>query len=376
MTAIALDLGSSNTVAAVLNAGRPSLVPLKGGARAIPSAVALDERGRWLVGRDAKAQLLSRPAQTVVGMKSLMGRDAESTAFKLEVGQLGYRVGDGSDGPAAVLGDRNVSLLDAAGMVLNEVRAQAQDSLGRPIDKAVLPVPEYFTEEQRAAFAEAAHRGGIRKAWIVDETDALVSLLGSRRGGAREEKTVFLYGLGGGFFDAAVLDRAEKGGYEIVAASGEDLGGIKLDRRLAGHLRDVFAREHGLGAYSDPIGLQRLLKAAEAAKIRLDDDDVAPVSLPFLGVGNGGTPLDLACELRREDLVRLTGDLVRQTIAVCRSVLRTARLEPSEVDAVYLYGRSTRAREVLAATSRFFGRVPARLPYDASALGASIMAGP
>ena len=377
MSVVALDLGTSNAVAAVLDGGRPTVVPLLGGALGIPSVVAIDERGRWLVGRDAKAQLLSKPDQTIVAMKTFLGRDADSAAFRVEADELGYGLGPGPNGPMATICGEEISLIEASGLLLRELRGQAQDSLGKVLDGAVLPVPAYFTDEQRQAFADAAYLAGLEKVSVVDETKALSSLLSARRStpSREEEKTVFLYGLGGGVFDAALLEREERGGLEIVATSGEDLGGSRLDRRIAKHLKTAFWQRYGEEAAITDIGRQRLLEAAEAAKIHLDDEDEAFVSLPCLSNGSDGGPLDLESSLAREDLIRLTGDLILQTVEISRSVLRAAGLDASEIDGVYLYGRAAKSREVQAAIARTFGKPAVRLPDDATALGAAVMAG-
>lgn len=373
MWATALDLGTTNAVAAALDQGRPRVVPLRGGGRAIPAAVALDGRGRWLVGRDARAQLLSRPRETVVGMKTFLGRSVRSTAFRRLAGAASFRIVEGPDGPCADLGDARLSLVDAAGLVLGDLRGQAQDTLGREILHAVVPVPDYFTEDQRGALCEAGRRSGLSEVRVVEESECLTRLV-EAAGRGRELRNVFLYGLGGGVFDATLLERTSGGRYEVVASTGEDLGGALFDLRIAQHLHGVLLATHGLSAYDDPVGLQRILEAAEAAKVRLDVEDVAPVHVPFLAAGEGGTPLDLACELGRADLVRLTGDLVRRTFAVCGSVLRAGRVAPEDLDAVFLYGRPVHAREIHAAATRFFGRTPVRLPEDAVALGAAVLA--
>ncbi len=374
MRGVALDLGTTNAVAATLDGAKPRSVPLRGGAVTLPAAVAVDARGRWLVGRDARAQLVSRPADTVVGMKGLLGRDLKSTGVRQFTDGLAYKVLASDDGLCAEVGGARVSMVDAAAMVLRDLKGQAQDNLGAEITEAILPVPDYYTAAQREALTEAARRAGLKDVQTADESDCLTRLVDAA-GRGRALKTVFLYGLGGGIFDATVLERNRKGHYEVVASTGEDLGGGLFDRRIAGHLHEAFLRQHQMGSFSDPVGCQRILEAAEAAKVRLDVEDVAPVQVPFLTLGDGGAPLDLAVSLDRRTLVRLTGDLVRHTLAVARSVLRAARVEPEEIDAVLLYGRPVRAREIQAATARFFGKTPMRLPDDASALGAALLAG-
>lgn len=374
MKGVALDLGTTNAVAAMVEDGMPRAVPLRGKAQTLPSVVAVDERGRWLVGRDARAQLYARPADTIVGMKALVGRSMESTGFQQLLDGLDYKVVRGPDGPAAQVGGAKVSLVDAAAMVLRDLKGQAQDNIGRQITKALIPVPDYFTDAQREAIIEAGKRSGLETVDVADESECLTRLV-QAAGREREMRQVFLYGLGGGVFDATVLERTPSGTYEVVASTGEDLGGSQFDRRIASHLHDAFVRQHALGTFSDPVGRQRILEAAEAAKIRLDDTDTSPVHVPFLAADPGeGTPLDLELTLDRAALIRLTGDLVKRTLAVARSVLRAARVEPEEIDAVLLYGRPVRAREIHAATSRFFDQSPVRLPDDAPALGASLLA--
>ncbi len=366
---VALDLGSSNSVAAVLRDETPEVVPLRGQARCIPSVVAVDERGRFLVGRDARAQLLARPQDTIFAMKMILGR-RPSAAFQHFLDNAPFRVKLGSAGAVAILGGQALPVLDAAAMVLKEVRGQAQDNLGWEIHDVTLPVPDYFTEEQRAALEEAARRAGARRATTVDESEALVPLVERTTPGARR---VFLFGLGGGVLGATLLERFSSR-LEVAATNGEDLGGADFDRRLAAHLHERFLEQSGLASYSDPVGRQRILEAAEAAKVRLDEVEEVPVQVPFLTFGADSAPVGLDVVLTRSEMARQTRDLLERCAAVAGSVLRASRVEPDDVDAVFVYGRQARSPLVLDALEAAFGRRPQRLPEAAAARGAVLLA--
>ncbi len=348
---VALDLGTSNTSAAVVWRDRARLVPVRNRATSIPTVVAVDPQGRWIVGREARAQLLSRPTDTVVGLKTFMGRDHTSTAFRQAQQAIHYEILEVGGKVSAKVGGFTVGLNEIAAMVLHETRDQVQSTLGQKLEAAVMPVPDYFTQSQRDAFSEAAAHAGMK-----------------------DTRMVVLYGLGGGSFTATVLERTGSGHYETVASAGEDLGGLLFDREVARLLYGRFLQARGIVSLDDAVGLQRILDAAEGAKIALDNADVTAVSVPYLLMDQAGQPVDLSDQLVREELIEITGNLVRRTLRLAHSALRAAGIKRNQIDACYLYGRACSGREIHAATSRFFEQVPIRLPEGAPALGAAILA--
>ncbi|MDF1563364.1 MAG: Hsp70 family protein [Deltaproteobacteria bacterium] len=372
-TRVALDLGTTNTSAAVVWKERSRLVPVRNRATSIPTAVAVDPQGRWLVGREARAQLISRPADTVVGLKTFLGRDHTSTAFRQAQQAVPYEILDAGGKVSARVGGSVVGLVEIAAMVLHETKDQVQNTLGQKLDAAIMPVPDYFTQSQRDAFALSARTAGFKDTRVVDESAAVTALV-ECAGRGRDTRLVFLYGLGGGAFTATVLERTSGGHYEIVASTGEDLGGQLFDREIARHLYHRFLQSRGIPALEDPVGLQRILDAAEGAKLALDAAEQTAVSVPYLLADANGQPIDLVDQLGRPELIDLSGDLVRRTLKISESALRAAGVVRSQIDAVYLYGRPCGAQEVAAATFRFFEQTPIRLPVGAPALGAAILA--
>lgn len=369
-TQVALDLGTSNVVLAALHNGRPKVLTLRNRATSMPAAVAVDERGRWVVGREAKSQLLSRPKDTVMGMKTLMGRPTRSTGFRNAAAAMPFTIAETDGVACAQVGGVSLPLVDAAAAVIREARGQAQDNLGQEISRAIVPVPDYFTDAQRDAFRSATQRAGIPTVRIVDQSEALTSLV-EKNNLAEHAKIVFLFGLGGGVFDATLLERLG-GEYEVMATTGEDLGGVHIDREIARHLHSRFLRAQGMQTFSDPVGLQRILEAAEAVKIRMDTEDDALVSIPFL-CESKGEPVALDDTLDRRDLERASEVLLQRCIAVCSSVMRVAGVSAEQIDAVFLHGRPCASREIQLTTARFFQQSPVVLPEGEVALGAAMM---
>jgi len=369
---IGIDLGTSNSCAAVVQDGRPRVIPSRDGYNTTPSMVALNQRNRVVVGRNAKGQLLFNPTQTVHGAKRLVGRAFDSAVVQAMLSHFPYDVVPEDDGLCAVrLGPLTLTMEQVQALVLREVKGVAENFLGEEVNRAVITVPAYYSERQREAVRRAGALAGLHVERILNEPTA-ASLAYAWGRNVRER--VLVYDLGGGTFDASVLELADRV-YQVVSTGGDTfLGGVDFDARIVEHLVGEFEKVHG-PFHGDAVARSRLADAAERAKCALSEQDAFPVHLPYLASVDG-TPTALDATLTRADLEKLVAPLVERTIRTCARVLDDKGLHPGDIDEVILVGGQSRMPLVQDRIRSFFGKAPSKAvhPDEAVAIGAALLA--
>jgi molecular chaperone DnaK len=370
---VGIDLGTTNSCAAVVKDGRPYVIPSREGYNTVPSIVALNGRHKVVVGHLARAQLLTNPRDTVYGAKRLIGRTFDSEVVQELRTKFAYEIVPGEDGLAAVrLGPETLSLEQVSALVLREVREVAQNHLGEEVNRAVVTVPAYYNERQRAAVRLAGALAGLHVERILNEPTAAALAYAY---GRHVNQRVLVYDLGGGTFDASVLELQDNV-YEVVSTGGDTfLGGVDFDNRIVDRLLALWEEHHGEPFGGDRVALSRLVDAAERAKCALSERTEFGVSLPFLATRDG-KPLALEATLTREEIVALVEPLVDRSLDVCRDVLSAKGLETGDIDEVLLVGGQSRMPLVHEKVAAFFGRQPSRSvhPDEAVAVGAALLA--
>jgi molecular chaperone DnaK len=370
---IGIDLGTTNSCAAVVKDGRPYVIPSREGYNTVPSIVALNSRQQLVVGHLARAQLLTNPRQTVYGAKRLIGRPFDSEVVQEIRSKFAYEIVADANGLASVrLGAETLSLEQVSALILREVKEVAQNHLGEEVNRAVITVPAYYNERQRAAVRQAGALAGLHVERILNEPTAAALAYAY---GRHLNQRVLVYDLGGGTFDASVLE-LDDNVYEVVSTGGDTfLGGVDFDARIVDRLLEVWREQHGEPFAGDRVALSRLVDAAERAKCALSERADFPVQLPFLAM-KAGEPMSLDAVLRREELVGLVEPLVARTLEVCREVLAAKGLATSDIQEVLLVGGQSRMPLVHEKVAAFFGRPPSRSvhPDEAVAVGAALLA--
>jgi molecular chaperone DnaK len=370
---IGIDLGTTNSCAAVVQKGKPLVIPSREGYNTIPSIVAVNDKGKTLVGHPAKGQMLTNPGNTVFGAKRLIGRAFSSTVVTELAGRFPYRIVSGPRGEAAVqLGDHQLSLQKISSMVLLEVKDIAQQYLKTAVTRAVITVPAYYNDNQRQAVRQAGALAGLFVERILNEPTS--AALAFAHGRTLDER-VLVYDLGGGTFDASVLE-LHGNVHEVISTGGDTfLGGSDFDNVIVDHLLRGFQQQHGIEFPGDRVALQRVTDAAERAKIALSEATEHEVRVPFVAMV-ADKPYDLVQILKRDELVRLTNHLVDRTLKVCEDVLASRGLKPADIDEVLLVGGQSRMPLVRERVRGYFGREPSRAvhPDEAVALGAALLA--
>ncbi len=372
--AIGIDLGTTNSCMAVMEAGEPVVIPNVEGGRITPSVVALSKAGERLVGTVAKRQAITNPENTIYSVKRLMGRRFEDAEVQRDVKLLSYKIERAANGDAAVrMGDRAYSPPEISAMILQKLKADAEAYLGETVTEAVITVPAYFNDSQRQATKDAGKIAGLEVLRIINEPTAAALAYGLEKKG---EETIAVYDLGGGTFDISILEIGE-GTFHVKSTAGDThLGGDDFDQRVIDWLVDEFRREHGIDLKQDRMALQRLKEEAERAKIELSTLQQREVNLPFITADASG-PKHLNLTLTRAKLEQLVGDLVEKTLGPCEQALKDAGVTAAQVDEVILVGGQTRMPMVQEAVRKFFGKEPHKgvNPDEVVAVGAAIQAG-
>ncbi|MDX2014489.1 MAG: TIGR02266 family protein [Myxococcaceae bacterium] len=369
---IGIDLGTTNSCAAVVKNGQPVVLRSRDGQALIPSVVALTSRGKLVVGGTAKSQLVTNPKWTVAGFKRLLGRDFESPEVKELLSRFTWDVVPTESGDCGVkLADRQYTLEQMSALVLREVKQLAEQALQQPINRAVITVPAWYTEKQRLAVREAGRLAGLHVERIVNEPTAAALAWGY---GRRKSQRVLVYDLGGGTFDASVLELSDAV-YEVVSTGGDPfLGGLDFDHAIVGWLLAEFEAKHDT-LFSDRVSIQRVQDAAERAKIALSDKTEARIHVPFVTMVKN-QPVDLDVTMTRSQLVSLTRHLVDRSMEVCQEVLQDRFLRADQIDEILLVGGQARAPLVQERITLLFGRRPlfGVNPEEAVAQGAALLA--
>ncbi len=371
---VGIDLGTTNSVIAVLEAGEPVVIPTAEGGRLCPSVVGFTKTGERLVGAPAKRQAVVNPENTIFSIKRFMGRRYDEVEDERK--RVPYQVVPDSKGDAAVkipAIDKVLRPEEISAMVLQKLKADAEAYLGEPVTAAVITVPAYFNDAQRTATKNAGEIAGLKVLRIINEPTAAALAYGLDK---KSNETILVFDLGGGTFDVSILEVGE-GVFEVKSTAGDThLGGDDFDQRIVDYLADEFKREHGIDLRQDRQALQRLKEAAERAKIELSTVTTTTINLPFITADASG-PKHLDMTLTRAKFEDLCADLFERVKGPMFRALEDAGLNPSQVDEVVLVGGSTRIPKVQEMVRQITGKEPHKgvNPDEVVAVGAAIQAG-
>jgi molecular chaperone DnaK len=369
---IGIDLGTTNSVVAVMEGGDPVVIPNAEGGRTTPSVVAFTKDGERLVGQVAKRQAVTNPKQTIFSIKRFMGRRMDE--IKEELKRVPYKVESGPNGLAAVeIAGKKYTPPEISAMILQKMKQTAEDYLGFTVDRAVITVPAYFNDAQRQATKDAGKIAGLEVLRIINEPTAAALAYGLDK---KKEEKIAVFDLGGGTYDISVLELAE-GVFEVKSTNGDThLGGDDFDQRLIDWLVTEFKKDQGIDLSRDAMALQRLKEAAEKAKMELSSTQQTDINLPFITADQSG-PKHLNLSLTRAKFEQLVDDLINRTIPPMQQALKDAGLDPKQIDEVILVGGSTRIPKIQEIVKGFFGKEPNKSvnPDEVVAIGAAIQGG-
>ena len=371
---IGIDLGTTNSVAAVMMGGEPVVIPTAEGERLCPSVVAVNKNHERIVGRPARNQAIVNPENTVFSIKRFMGRKFDDPEVQRTIGKVPYKVTKAPNGDVRVVLDgKEYSPPEVSAMVLAKLKADAEAYLGEPVTEAVITVPAYFNDAQRNATKDAGKIAGLEVKRIINEPTASSLAYGLDK---KKNEVIAVYDLGGGTFDISILDVGE-GVFQVRSTSGDTfLGGDDFDQRVMDYFIDEFKKQNSIDLRADRQALQRLREAAEKAKIELSSMMQTEINLPYLTADATG-PKHLVMSFTRAKLEQLTGDLVSRTLDPVRRALADANLKTSDISEVVLVGGMIRMPAVQEAVRREFGKEPHKgvNPDEVVAVGAAIQAG-
>src|SRR4051812_48169867 len=368
---IGIDLGTTNSVVAVMEGGEPVVITNPEGGRLTPSVVAFTKTGERLVGQVAKRQAVTNPENTVFSIKRFMGRKFDEVSEEMKM--VPYRVVRASNGDVRVSAGKEYSPPEISAMILQKLKQAAEEYLGQPVSKAVITVPAYFNDAQRQATKDAGQIAGLEVMRIVNEPTAAALAYGLDK---KKDETIAVYDFGGGTFDISILEVGE-GVVEVKSTNGDThLGGDNLDQRIIDWINDEFKKSEGIDLSKDRMALQRLKEAAEKAKMELSSVMETDISLPFITADQTG-PKHLAMKLTRAKFEQLVEDLLQRTVGPTKQAITDAGIDASKIDEVVLVGGSTRIPRVQAIVKELFGRDPHKgvNPDEVVAVGAAIQAG-
>ena len=369
---IGIDLGTTNSVVAVMEGGQPAVITNEEGGRTTPSVVAFNDEGERLVGAIAKRQAVTNPERTIYSIKRFVGRRLSEVPE--EIGLVPYKVVEGREGTAAVTVDgTQYSPPELSAMILQKLKKAAEDYLGQEIAGAVITVPAYFNDAQRQATKDAGRIAGLDVQRIINEPTAAALAYGLDK---KTEEKIAVYDFGGGTFDISILEVGENV-VEVKSTNGDThLGGDNLDQKIIDHLVAEFRKDQGLDLSQDPMAMQRLREAAEKAKIELSTSLTTDINLPYITAGASG-PKHLNVKLARAKFEQLIAELVERSLEPCRRALKDAGLAASDIDEVVLVGGSTRVPLVQQKVQELFGREANRSvnPDEVVAVGAAVQGG-
>jgi len=370
---IGIDLGTTNSCVSVMEGNEPVVIPNSEGKRTTPSIVAFVEDGERKIGDPAKRQAVTNPTKTVYSIKRFMGNKfSESTK---ECKRVPYKVAKGdNDTPRVDIDGRLYTPQEISAMVLQKMKKTAEDYLGADVTEAVITVPAYFNDAQRQATKEAGEIAGLQVKRIINEPTAAALAYGLDK--SNDDKKIVVFDFGGGTHDVSILELGD-GVFEVLATDGDThLGGDDVDERIINWLADEFKADEGLDLREDPMSLQRLKEAAEKAKIELSSSASTEINLPYVTATASG-PKHLVRTLSRAKFEQLIDDLIKRTIAPCKTALENADLTIGDIHEVVLVGGSTRIPAVQEAVEKFFGKAPSKgvNPDEVVALGAAIQGG-
>jgi molecular chaperone DnaK len=369
---IGIDLGTTNSVVAVMEGGEPVVITNEEGSRITPSVVAFTKDGERLVGQVAKRQAVTNPENTIYSIKRFMGRRVDEVPEEIKI--VPYKVAAGPNGEAMIeVRGKRYSPPEIAAMILQKLKRSAEAYLGQTVTEAVITVPAYFNDAQRQATKDAGKIAGLDVKRIINEPTAAALAYGLDK---KKDETISVYDFGGGTFDISILEVGDNV-VEVKATNGDThLGGDNLDQRIIDWLVAEFKKDQGIDISKDAMAMQRLKEGAEKAKIELSSTVETDVNLPFITADAAG-PKHLNLRLTRAKFEQLVGDLLERTLEPCRKALADAGLKPAAIDEVVLVGGSTRIPKVQQLVKDLFGKEPNKSvnPDEVVAIGAAVQAG-
>ncbi len=372
---IGIDLGTTNSAMAVMQAGKPEIIANSEGARTTPSVVAVNKNGERLVGQVARRQQVTNAKNTIYEVKRLIGRRWEDKEVQRDIKLMGYEMVKSGSSVKVKMGDKEYSPEEISAMILGKLKADAESFLGSPVTEAVITVPAYFDDSQRQATKDAGKIAGLEVKRIINEPTAAALAYGLDKAEKKDEK-IAVYDLGGGTFDVSILELGD-GVFEVKSTNGDThLGGADFDRVLVNYFADEFKKESGIDISSDKAAMQRLRDEAEKAKIELSTTAEININLPFLTADAEG-PKHFEHKLTRAKLESLVGELIDKTAEPSEKALKDAGLKASDIDAIVLVGGMTRMPAVQEKVKKIFGKDPMKgvNPDEVVAVGAAIQGG-
>ncbi len=369
---IGIDLGTTNSVVAVMEGSEPKVIANAEGNRTTPSVVAFTKSGERLVGQVAKRQSVTNPKNTVFSIKRFMGRKHDEVSEEMKM--VPYQIERAENGDVRVVVEgKKYSPPEISAMILGKLKQAAEDYLGEKVERAVITVPAYFNDSQRQATKDAGRIAGLTVDRLVNEPTAAALAYGLDK---KKDQTIAVYDFGGGTFDISILEVGE-GVVEVKATNGDThLGGDNIDQRIIDWLLEEFRKDQGINLGNDPMAMQRLKEGAEKAKIELSSAQETEINLPFITADASG-PKHLNIKLTRPKLEQLVEDMIQRSIGPCRQAIKDAGVEPKDIDEVVLVGGQTRMPAIQKLVKDFFGKEPHKgvNPDEVVAVGAAIQGG-
>ena len=372
---IGIDLGTTNSAAAVMIGGEPVVITSAEGQRLVPSVVAVNKNGERLVGQVARNQAIINPENTIFSIKRFMGRKTDDPEVQRAMSLVPYKINSAPNGDVRVMLDnKDYTAPEISAMILGKLKRDAEAYLGEQVNQAVITVPAYFNDAQRNATKDAGKIAGLEVLRIINEPTASSLAYGLDK--KERNEIIAVYDLGGGTFDISVLEVGE-GLFQVKSTSGDTfLGGDDFDQRIIDWLADEFKKENNINLRQDRQALQRLKEAAEKAKIELSSTMQSEINLPYITADASG-PKHLVTTLTRSKLEQLTGDLIQKSLKPVQQALDDANLKTTDIDEVVMVGGMTRMPAVMDAVRQFFNKEPHKgvNPDEVVAIGAAIQAG-
>jgi molecular chaperone DnaK len=370
---IGIDLGTTNSAIAVMEGGKPKIIPSAEGSNTIPSVVTVNKAGERLVGQLAKRQAVTNPENTIYSVKRLIGRSFEDDEVQRDIHLMPYKIVKYDGGVKVKMGDKEYTPQEISAFILQKIKNDAEAFLGEKVTEAVITVPAYFNDSQRQATKDAGVIAGLEVKRIINEPTASALAYGLDK---KKEGKVVVYDLGGGTFDITILEIGD-GVFEVKSTAGDThLGGDDFDLKIMDFIVDEFKKQEGIDIKNDKMALQRIKEAAEKAKIELSTSQETEINLPFITADATG-PKHLVLKMSRSKLEQLVGDLIQKTAIPCKQAMEDAGIDKSEITDVILVGGMTRMPAVQEKVKEIFGMEPSKTvnPDECVALGAAIQGG-
>ncbi len=371
---LGIDLGTTNSAMAVVNAGEPEILENAEGARTTPSVVAVSKSGEKLVGVLAKRQAVTNPSGTAYGIKRYMGHKFKDEVVQNDIKNVPYELKEGKDGGVLIkLGDTEYRPEELSAMILSKLKADAEAKLGEKVTEAVITVPAYFNDDQRKATKDAGKIAGLDVKRIINEPTAAAFAYGFNN---KKDEKIVVFDFGGGTFDVSVLEVGDNV-IEVKSTAGDShMGGRDIDQKVINYIADEFKKENGIDLMGDPLAVQRLDEAAEKAKIELSSANEAEINIPFITQGEDG-PKHLMLKLTRAKLNELAKEYIDRALEITKKAIEESPFKASEIDEIILVGGQTRMPAISDAVKDYFGKEPNKSinPDEVVALGAALQGG-